>query len=227
MHLSGFTYVEIDFSSVTAKKIKNIRKPHGEPMLNSFFSKNIEESHHADLHAGDYHLLGADLRQLSELEQKLDTVHLDITLPTLVLVECVFVYMVPEKSAELIRFFAEKFPTIAFLNYEQVNVEDNFGKIMVYNLNERGIMVPGLPVCKDLDSQKERFTENGFTDVEAWTVLNIYHNHLSRAEVERIEGIERLDEKELLTQLLEHYCFVYAFKDATGEHEGLKDIRAH
>jgi len=227
MHLSGFTYVEVDFSSVTAKKIKNIRKPHGEPMLNSFFSKNIEESHHSDLHAGDYHLLGADLRQLSELEQKLDTVHLDITLPTLILVECVFVYMIPEKSAELIKFFAEKFPTIAFLNYEQVNVEDTFGKVMVCNLKERGIMVPGLPACKDLEFQKERFIENGFTDVQAWTVLDIYRNQLSKVEVERIEAIERLDEKELLTQLLEHYCFVYAFKDTTEEYEHLKNIRPH
>lgn len=41
-----------------------------------------------------------------------------------------------------------------------------------------------------------------------------------------IEDIERLDEKELLTQLLEHYCFVYAFKDSTGKHSGLFSIKA-
>uniref|UniRef100_A0AC34RC35 Leucine carboxyl methyltransferase 1 n=2 Tax=Panagrolaimus sp. JU765 TaxID=591449 RepID=A0AC34RC35_9BILA len=227
MKLHGFSYVEIDFSSVTAKKIRQIRKPHGEPMLPLFFSKNIEECHHSDLHGGDYHLLGADIRQIQELEQKLDTTHLDITLPTLILAECVFVYMVPEKSAEVIKYFADKFPTCGFLNYEQVNVVDKFGQVMVENLKERGIMLPGLPVCENLDSQKDRFFENGFTDVEAWTVLDIYRNYLNKDEVKRIEAIERLDEKELLTQLLEHYSFVYAFKDTTEEHEALSKIRPH
>lgn len=40
----------------------------------------------------------------------------------------------------------------------------------------------------------------------------------------RIEMIEPLDERELLTQLLEHYCLVYAFKDDTKNREALAHI---
>ena len=40
----------------------------------------------------------------------------------------------------------------------------------------------------------------------------------------RIEMIEPLDERELLTQLLEHYCLVYAFKDATKNREALASL---
>lgn len=169
-------------------------------------------------------MIGADLRQLTELDQKIDTVHLDLTLPTLVMAECVFVYMNPEKSSEIIKYFSDKFSILGFLNYEQINIDDNFGRIMIQNLKERGILMPGLPVCHDLESQKRRFYDCNFKVANAWTVHQIYKNHLDKAEVQRIESIERLDEKELLTQLLEHYCFVYAFKDATEQHQKLANI---
>lgn len=79
-----------------------------------------KESQHSDLHAGDYHLIGADLRQLEELEQKLNSIEIDYKLPTLVISECVLIYMSTESSSALLKFFSQKFETIGFLNYEQV-----------------------------------------------------------------------------------------------------------
>jgi [phosphatase 2A protein]-leucine-carboxy methyltransferase len=219
-------FVEIDFSSVTSKKIRHIRKPHADPKLFSFFDAEPKEAQHSDLHAGDYHLLGADLRQLHELEEKLNSAEIDYTLPTLVIAECVLIYMSVESSSELLKFFATKFESIAFLNYEQVNTADKFGEVMVSNLKSRGIFLPGLPACDNIEAQKHRFVETGFQTVNAWTVLEIYRNHFSAEEVKRVEDIERLDEKELLTQLLEHYCFVYAFKDSSGKYSNLSTIKA-
>uniref|UniRef100_A0AC34FQX9 Leucine carboxyl methyltransferase 1 n=1 Tax=Panagrolaimus sp. ES5 TaxID=591445 RepID=A0AC34FQX9_9BILA len=218
-------FVEIDFSSVTSKKIRHIRKPQGDPKLFSFFDGEPKESQHSDLHAGDYHLIGADLRQLEELEQKLNSIEIDYKLPTLVISECVLIYMSTESSSALLKFFSQKFETIGFLNYEQVNTADKFGEVMLSNLKSRGIMLPGLSVCDDIETQKRRFAENGFEKVNAWTVLEIYRNHFSPEEVKRVEDIERLDEKELLTQLLEHYCFVYAFKGSSGSSH-LSSIKA-
>jgi [phosphatase 2A protein]-leucine-carboxy methyltransferase len=45
-------FVEVDFASVTAKKIRQIRNPHKTPDLATYFSTKIEEAHHTDLRAG-------------------------------------------------------------------------------------------------------------------------------------------------------------------------------
>jgi hypothetical protein len=47
----------------------------------------------------DYHMVGADLRDVKELEAMLIANGVDFSLPTLFLSECVLVYMKPEDSA--------------------------------------------------------------------------------------------------------------------------------
>uniref|UniRef100_A0A915PHD0 Leucine carboxyl methyltransferase 1 n=1 Tax=Setaria digitata TaxID=48799 RepID=A0A915PHD0_9BILA len=199
-------YVEVDFSSVTAKKIRQMRKP-GSPNLVSMFS----EEH---VHAGDYHLVGADLRQLNEFKEKLESCSLDYKAPTLFIAECVLVYMGISQSDALLGASAEWFEKVFFLNYEQVNINDTFGKIMVSNLYHRGIILPGLAACGNLDAQKKRFIDNGWKNVFIKTMWEIYGNDIPDAHVKRIEKLELLDEKILLSQLLEHYCFVIASKNA-------------
>ncbi|KAH7728201.1 leucine carboxyl methyltransferase [Aphelenchoides avenae] len=217
-------FVEVDFSSVTAKKLRLIQRPQKKPDLKSYFSQPATESQHSDLHAGDYHLLGADLRQPREFEAKLDAAELDRSQPTLVVAECVLVYMDEAQCNALLRELASRFDTVSFVNYEQVNMNDNFGKIMLDNLHNRGIALPGLPACENLHTQKERFLKNGWQTAHAWTMNEIYSKHLDRAEVGRIENIEPLDEGELLTQLLQHYCLVYASKDDSKAHANLANI---
>ena len=65
--------------------------------------------------------MGADLRQIAELQQKLDKAEIDYKLPTLVIAECVLIYMSVESSSTLLHYLANKFETIGFLNYEQVS----------------------------------------------------------------------------------------------------------
>lgn len=43
------------------------------------------------------------------------------SLPTVLLSECVLVYMTPSQSSNLLRWAAEIFHTAMFINYEQVN----------------------------------------------------------------------------------------------------------
>ncbi|VDK76202.1 unnamed protein product [Litomosoides sigmodontis] len=208
-----YRYVEVDFSSVTAKKIRIMRRP-GSPNLISMFSAEPEEVGHADLHAGDYHLVGADLRQLNELKEKLDSCYLNYEAPTLFIAECVLVYMGTCQSDTLLSACVKWFENAFFLNYEQVNIGDTFGKIMVSNLHERGIILPGLAACENLDAQKKRFVDNGWGNVLVKTMWEIYGKEIPDVQVKRIEKLELLDEKILLSQLLEHYCFVIASKSA-------------
>uniref|UniRef100_A0A915ED73 Leucine carboxyl methyltransferase 1 n=1 Tax=Ditylenchus dipsaci TaxID=166011 RepID=A0A915ED73_9BILA len=220
-----YKYVEMDFSSVTSKKIRQIRRNHKQNIdLTSFFSQPPVESNHSDLLAGDYSLIGVDLRQIREFDEKLMLADLDVTQPTLFISECVLVYMDESNSAELLTHVSKTFTTAAFINYEQVNMNDNFGRIMLDNLHQRGIMLPGLPTCETLQTQMRRFLTSGWSMAKAWTINQVYNQLLKKQEVERIEDLEPLDEKELLTQLLEHYCLVYAFKDSTNHRPELAEL---
>uniref|UniRef100_A0A914UKV3 Leucine carboxyl methyltransferase 1 n=1 Tax=Plectus sambesii TaxID=2011161 RepID=A0A914UKV3_9BILA len=157
-------YVDVDFSSVTAKKIRMIRKP-GKPDLVSIIandsSTELYESGHTDLHGGDYHVVGADLRQARELHEKLVAAEVDFSLPTVIVCECVLIYMAEEQSASLLKYLADSFPTVCFINYEQVNLSDTFGAVMQRNLNTRGINLAGMAACQSLESQKKRYFEIG------------------------------------------------------------------
>uniref|UniRef100_A0A915LUU6 Leucine carboxyl methyltransferase 1 n=1 Tax=Meloidogyne javanica TaxID=6303 RepID=A0A915LUU6_MELJA len=134
-------FVEFDFSSVTSKKIRLIQRSKNVN-LSGYFSNPAVESQHSDLHCGDYHLIGADLRQIREFEQKLTTAELDNSQPTLIIAECLFVYMDLEHSYNLIKELTKYFETLALINYEQVNMNDNFSKVMLDNLNNREKLDP-------------------------------------------------------------------------------------
>lgn len=77
------------------------------------------------------------------------------------------VYMSAEKSSALVKWIAESFTNVFFVNYEQVNMNDRFGKVMISNLEIRGCPLAGVQHCQSLDSQKARFTDNGWHAAEA------------------------------------------------------------
>uniref|UniRef100_A0A0K0DXU6 Leucine carboxyl methyltransferase 1 n=1 Tax=Strongyloides stercoralis TaxID=6248 RepID=A0A0K0DXU6_STRER len=205
------SFVEFDFSSVTSKKIRFIRKP-GNSILTELFNGEINECQHNDLFAGDYKLCGADLRQHDEFISKLEKAKLNKNAPTLIIAECVLVYMNPEKSEELLKSLSEYFKISSFINYEQVCLNDTFGQVMIQNLNQRGITLDGLSLCDTIQSQVDRFKRNGFDKVSIWKMNEVYSKHLPENKRKAIESLEMLDENELLVQLLEHYCIVYASK---------------
>lgn len=57
------------------------------------------------------------------------------SIPTMILTECVLVYMEPGKSQEVIDWFGRSFHTALFLNYEPVRlkeVESNYYNIIIF-----------------------------------------------------------------------------------------------
>ncbi|CAA84295.1 Leucine carboxyl methyltransferase 1 [Caenorhabditis elegans] len=205
-------YVEVDFSSVTSKKIRHILKPIGPNSvdLKKSFESDAVVSHHADLHAGNYHLIGADLRQANELDQKLATCQLSHDIPTIFIAECVLVYMSADSSTALLKQIVSQFKQPAFVNYEQFRTSDAFTKVMEQNLGDRGIQLHGLEMCESAEKQEERFRNAGFKEVKVMDMNQIFNNFLDQKEVSRIREIEMLDEMELLQQLFAHYCVVSA-----------------
>lgn len=203
---TSINYVEIDMSVVTVHKIMAIKR-HQElsGLLKSMQFKG------EGLHSDGYNLISFDLRQVDKtsLRQKLmEDCKLDPKRPTLCIAECVFIYMPNQDSSSLIKWLAENFDHLSILNYEQCNMEDRFGDIMLANMNARHCDLMGVEACKSLESQTGRFISNGLKQTKAWTLLQIFKKCLAPAEIDRIEKIEFLDEKELLEQLLHHYCIV-------------------
>ncbi|KAM9715833.1 leucine carboxyl methyltransferase 1 isoform 2-T2 [Menidia menidia] len=176
-------FFEVDFPTVVARKIHYIK-------TKSPLSKPIIETHSTDaLLLGTHQML-----------------------PTLLLSECVMVYMTPLQSSNLAHWAAETFHTAMFINYEQVNMGDRFGQVMIENLQRRQCTLAGVESCQSLDSQKERFLRTGWEHADALDMITVY-SMLPQDDVARIESLEFLDERELLQQLLQHYSICWATKD--------------
>jgi [phosphatase 2A protein]-leucine-carboxy methyltransferase len=73
-----------------------------------------------EIHSQDYHLISANLRDIKELENKLHDCHIDKSLPTVFITECVLVYIDLDKTNILLKWISDNFQTALFLNYEQV-----------------------------------------------------------------------------------------------------------
>ncbi|KAJ7397394.1 Leucine carboxyl methyltransferase 1 [Pitangus sulphuratus] len=176
----------------------------------------LPDSHSLD--SSRYSIVGADLRFSSDLEEKLKKHNLDVHLPTLLVAECVLVYMTPQQSANLLKWAASTFPVAMFINYEQVNMTDRFGQIMIENLQRRQCNLAGVEVCRSLDSQSRKEKLKTSCGSLVW-----YMDSKGRSSggtmdkpLERIEALEFLDEKELFEQLMQHYCICWASKDSSN-----------
>ncbi|XP_042654843.1 leucine carboxyl methyltransferase 1 isoform X3 [Tyto alba] len=113
-------YFEVDFPMIVARKIHNIKSkpPLSKPIMESHSGDSLLIDSHS-LDSSRYSIVGADLRFSSDLEEKLKKHNLDIHLPTLLVAECVLVYMTPQQSANLLKWAASTFPVAMFINYEQ------------------------------------------------------------------------------------------------------------
>lgn len=205
-------FVEVDFSGVTSKKCFIIKR--NKELLTKVADAESEvKFSRTDLHGNRYHLVAADFSNSQNLQDKFAESEVDYQCPTVILAECALVYADSTKVDSVLSWLGKQFTSMVFINYEQINMEDKFGKVMVDNLWSRGCMLSGVAACKDKQSQITRFTNNGWESATCWTMNEVY-SLLPQEDVFRVEKIEMLDEKELLRQLFEHYCITVARKNS-------------
>jgi len=207
-------FVEIDFAGVSARKCHLIKSRKELMGLVAGEEADIKLSK-TELHSTRYHLVSADFTDLPVLEAKLAESEVSFSCPTLILAECALVYVDQIKTSRMMSWLAGKFSSCTFVNYEQLNMNDRFGQVMLDNLMSRGCMLAGVAACKDKDTQVHRFTQNGWDSAQCWNMNEVY-SLLAQNEVQRVEAIERLDEKELLRQLFDHYCITVARKNSAS-----------
>lgn len=90
-------------------------------MLNIQYSDGEVRFNSTELHAANYHIMGVDLRKSDDVENKLKQADIDYSIPTIILAECVLVYIETNYCANLLKWFANHFPSAVFVNYEQVS----------------------------------------------------------------------------------------------------------
>lgn len=154
-----------------------------------------------------YKLIAIDLRDIASLESHLSS-ELDKSKPTLVISECMLCYTESATSTQIIKTLKTYFEKGAFVIYDPIGGEDNFGSVMIDNLKIRNISMPSLLEFNTLEKYSQRLKELGIENVKIDDMNNITNNWISDAEKIRISRLEFLDELEELRLLLEHYCLI-------------------
>jgi [phosphatase 2A protein]-leucine-carboxy methyltransferase len=100
--------------------------------------------------------VGVDLRSVDEVANKLKQSDVDFKTPTIFIAECVLVYIETLNCNNLLKWLSTNFSSAAFINYEQVNMNDRFGEVMLSNLRARGCNLAGVESCTSLETQISR-----------------------------------------------------------------------
>lgn len=162
------------------------------------------------LHTPWYTLATADLRSPESVAAAFEAAGIDRATPTLLLAECVFVYLPPPATSTLVTFLASHLTDAAILLFEQVHPHDPFGTMMLANVAARGCHLLGLTATPTLAAHKARFTDAGWAVAAAVTMGAAYDGWLDPAARARANAAAALDEVEEWRLLLDHYAFVTA-----------------
>ncbi|KIK61276.1 hypothetical protein GYMLUDRAFT_998085 [Collybiopsis luxurians FD-317 M1] len=213
------TYIEVDFPEITMKKVMAIKKSKD---LSAVLGSDVKLAQGGTaLSSSRYHLLPADLRAdpsvtLGSLTTgRVDAPPLlDASFPTLLIFECVLVYMSPQESNTLLQWFRSYFTSqsggvLGAIIYEMFGLKDSFGRVMVSNLKTRNVSLPGADPYPTFQSLPSRFLNLGFTAARALTLKDIRRSYIAPEELERISKLEMLDEVEELDLVLEHYAVTW------------------
>ena len=123
--------------------------------------------------------------------------------------------MKSEDSEKLLHTISGLFPHVALLNYEMINPDDQFGRVMIENLEERGCSLQGIRECPTTKAQEDRLlrvlklhtNEGAECEAESVGMAAVYNERLNgENERTRIEKLEMFDEFEEWTMLQNHYC---------------------
>lgn len=164
-----------------------------------------------------------DLRRLpyTPSMKELNSFHgIQDDIPTLIISECCLCYLEVDNARDVVKWFADRIPSLGIILYEPIGVDSPFGQMMVANLAARNIAMPTVKVYKTLRDQKVRLSEMGFTDEVGGqggeTIERIWDQWVSSAEKERVDSLEGLDEVEEWQMLARHYAVVWGWRGTLG-----------
>ena len=165
----NLVYHEIDFPANTFAKISFINR--SSALIACIRTPLAIFSDGLGLHSPNYHIHPLDLRTLqnsvssSSSPPPPEIPHIDPLLPTLLISECCLIYLAPAAADAVANYFTKHLfaPTtpLGIILYEPINPADAFGKVMVSNLAQRGIVLQTLRRYGSLEAQMERMRVYG------------------------------------------------------------------
>lgn len=176
-----------------------------------------------NLSSDNYFILNCDLLKTEKLIERLKEINVDFTKPTIVLSECLLVYLDKSDTIDLLKKMNQSFTNVIFFLYDLIGPEDNFGKEMEINLADRNIRIPGFEQVPNCNAQTKRLLDSNFQDAKVVDMLDYYRHYINKQELQRIEKLEFLDELEEFNLLQKHSCFGVAVKI---EDKDLEDMKA-
>lgn len=215
----NFKFFEFDYGEITSRKIELIKK---SKLLQSVLKSAQDNSEDLGFEvkannlyskSKDYYILECDITNYNKLNEQLCSVpDFDFTSPTIIIAECLLVYLKKETTHQMLQNFTMNFKNLVFLLYDLVGANDNFGKEMVINLLDRDIKLFGYEDVPDVGTQIDRLLKTGFTKAEVCDMLEYYVHCIPLEERKRIEHLEFVDEFEEFNLLQNHACFGYGTK---------------
>ncbi|KAM5235315.1 tRNA wybutosine-synthesizing protein 4 [Ctenodactylus gundi] len=200
---------EVDFPDVARRKAERIGETPELCALTGPFQRG-DPGAALCLESADYRLLGLDLRQLPLLDATLTSAGLDAAAPTLMLAEAVLTYLPPESAEALIAWAAQRFSRALFVIYEQMKPQDAFGQFMLRHFQQLNSPLHGLDRFPDVESQRLRFLQAGWTACRAMDMNEFYRCFLLAEERQRVENLEPFDEFEEWHLKCAHYFILTA-----------------
>ncbi|KAI8148337.1 leucine carboxyl methyltransferase 2-like protein [Fennellomyces sp. T-0311] len=207
-------YFEIDFPEIVVKKAMTIKR---RPQLSQLVQNARIEKGGAELASDEYFLLSGDLREWSDIVERLSVYGFDTSAPTLVISECVLIYLEAEHSDAILQWMTRELTDCMFVLYEQIKPNDSFGQVMIRNLQSRRIELKGIHAYPELKDQETRFTRLGWDGAKAVDTSTIHDQYLDRSDIARMARLEILDELEEWHLLAAHYCVAWAYKSAAAK----------
>lgn len=161
---------------------------------------------------GNMHFISGDLREAKIIVEKLLKAGIEAAAPTLIITECVLVYLEKEESERLSNELSSILGEAAWITYDMISPNDIFGKTMIKNLTAARFSVPGFLDYPSLEAQIRRFLGTGWNEARCISMLTVYDNYISLEERRRISRLEIFDEVEEWQMLMSHYSLTVAIK---------------
>ncbi len=191
-----FKYFEVDFDSVMTTKQSIIT---ADTQMSQIQSNN------------QMFLIGCDLNEPEKFKSLLKAhPSFNPTSPTLFIAECLFMYLSRESARELITFAANECKDCSFVAFDPVVSEDSFSRVMIENLEMRGVDGGNL---SSFHTYTEAFNRH-FTSIKALTMLQLEQERtfISENDAQLMKQKAALDEYEEWSLIANHYCFLLARK---------------
>ena len=212
---------EVDFPEVIRHKTQTIlsKPPLREVLLPTSCTTDEERNAPSSSFKTSYgskigplHSLSCDLRDADSVVSALLSASFDPSIPTLVISECVLVYISKHNVESLVKSISTITSNSLWVTYDMINPTDSFGRVMVENLKAAGHGVPGIIDYPSLESQEQRFLENGWDTAVSETFLQAFDTMISGELKKKIYKLEIFDELEEWSLLMAHYSLTVATK---------------